>query len=137
MRPWRSLAISGAHAIAKEVYNRGPVACGIDAAPILNYTTGIATMKGEMVDHVVSITGWGTDPELGEYWMVRNSWGEFWGELGFLRVQKGKNALQLESQCSWATVKSFTTEKNQKHCFEGGENCPAKTHAQEEDNLVI
>lgn len=127
-------SISGADAMAKEIMARGPIACGIDAAPILNYTSGIVKEAGEMVDHVVSITGWGTDPQEGEYWMVRNSWGEFWGEMGYIRVQKGKNALQLESQCSWATLKAFTTDDNQVHCFEGGENCQAKPSA---GDLVI
>jgi len=129
-------SISGPEAMAKEIMTRGPIACGIDASPILNYTGGIAKMAGEMVDHVISITGWGTDPVEGEYWMVRNSWGEYWGELGYIRVQKGQNALQLESQCSWATLKAFTTEPNQVHCFEGGENCAKPADAPEKDIVI-
>ena len=42
--------------MAKEIMARGPIACGIDASPILEYTGGIASMKGEMVDHVISGT---------------------------------------------------------------------------------
>lgn len=38
----------------------------------------------------------------GDYWLMRNSWGEFWGEMGYARVAKGKNALLLESNCAWA-----------------------------------
>jgi cathepsin X len=54
---------------------------------------------------------------------VRNSWGEFWGEMGYIRVAKGKNALHLEEQCSWAVPKDFTTENFP--CYEGGDNCAA------------
>lgn len=33
-----------------------------------------------MVNHVVSIVGWETDADSGDvYWIVRNSWGQYWG----------------------------------------------------------
>jgi hypothetical protein len=32
---------------------------------------------------------------------VRNSWGTYWGELGFFKVQRGVNALQIESGDCW------------------------------------
>merc|ERR1711865_44861 len=34
-------SISGKDAMMKEIFNRGPIACGIDASPILNYQSGI------------------------------------------------------------------------------------------------
>jgi cathepsin X len=114
--------IQGADAMAKEIYSRGPIACGIDAAPILKYTGGVVDEQGSGVDHVVSVTGWGTDANGKQYWNVRNSWGEYWGEMGYIRVAKGNNALFLESDCAWATVKGFTDGDNYP-CYEGGENC--------------
>lgn len=113
--------ISGADAMQKEIYARGPIACGIDAKPLLKYTGGIAKGFGLMTDHVISVTGWGTDPASGkEYWHVRNSWGEYWGEMGYARVQFG--ALAIQEDCAWATVKDFTDGDNFP-CYEGGENC--------------
>lgn len=112
--------VSGADEMMQEIYARGPIACGIDAAPILNYTSGIAAMEGEEVDHVISVTGWGE--EAGNfYWIVRNSWGEYWGEMGYIRVAFGK--LLVEEQCVWGVPEVFTTNANQVHCYEGGENC--------------
>jgi len=119
-------SISGADAMQKEIFNRGPIACGIDATKILTYTGGIAKGFSLMTDHVVSVVGWGTDPTEGLYWIVRNSWGEYWGEQGYVRVKKG--SLALQEQCSWATVASYTAPElnNQVHCFEDGSNCLAK-----------
>merc|ERR1712100_343322 len=48
-------SISGKEAMMKGIYNRGPIACGIDAMPLLNFETGIATDKGDQVDHVISV----------------------------------------------------------------------------------
>merc|ERR1712000_573655 len=66
-------SISGADAMQKEIYNRGPIACTIAATPLHTYTGGIATGQGS-IDHVISVVGWGTDPKEGLYWNVRNSW---------------------------------------------------------------
>jgi len=118
-------SISGKEAMMKEIYNRGPVACGIAADPLLNYENGIITKKNDDVDHEISVVGWGTDVHVGQYWIVRNSWGEFWGEYGYVRVKFG--ALGL-NDCSWATVKDYTAPEkdNQFHCHEGGDNCKVK-----------
>jgi len=118
-------SISGAAAMQKEIFANGPIACGIDAAPILNYTTGVADDDGSYVDHVVSVVGWGKEDggEGRQYWIVRNSWGEYWGEMGYINVAFG--SLHLEDQCTWATLDTFTDASNQYHCYEGGENCDA------------
>jgi len=119
-------SVSGADAMAKEIYARGPIACGINAEPILDYESGIVTTGAAEVNHVVSVTGWGHDEATGnDYWIVRNSWGEYWGEMGYIRVQKSalKDVLGQQSQCAWATVASFTDIDNQVHCHESGDNC--------------
>ena len=45
------------------------------------------------------------------------------GEMGYIRVELGNNALNLEEECAWAIVKDFTTVDNQVHCYEDGSNC--------------
>lgn len=36
-----------------------------------------------------------------KYWELRNSWGTYFGELGFLRLERGVNALLLENGDCW------------------------------------
>merc|ERR1711924_11628 len=119
-------SITGKDAMMKEIYSRGPIACGIDANPLRDYTTGIATDKSFSTDHVISVVGWGTDSKEGLYWVVRNSWGEYWGENGYVKVKSGALSLE-EAGCAWAVPKDFTAPErnNQFHCFEDGSNCKA------------
>jgi len=112
--------VSGADDMAKEIWSRGPIACGIDALPLLDYTGGIVRTQGNQIDHVVSVVGWGNDGDT-QYWIVRNSWGEFWGDMGYFYVEKGNNALQLESECAWAADLAFSLTNYP--CYEGGANC--------------
>ncbi|GKY99727.1 hypothetical protein MPSEU_000926700 [Mayamaea pseudoterrestris] len=93
--------------IKAEIYARGPVATGVNAEPIVDYQGGIVNntrIWNMLVNHVVSIVGWGMEEATGQqYWIVRNSWGTYWGEMGYFRIVMGKNALGIESEIAWAT----------------------------------
>mmetsp|Transcript_31343 Transcript_31343/g.43480 ORF Transcript_31343/g.43480 Transcript_31343/m.43480 type:complete len:359 (+) Transcript_31343:81-1157(+) len=120
--------ISGEKEIMAEVYARGPVACDVDAGPLDDYTRGVFSTEGDYSsNHVVSIVGWGHDKKDDkDFWIVRNSWGQYWGEMGFFRVERGKNLLQLESSCAWATPGSYTHMNFP--CYEDGSNCEQDEH---------
>ena len=107
-----------------EIYNHGPIACGINANEILQYRGGILDVPhaSKQIDHIISIVGWGYDSKLDkQYWIIRNSWGEYWGEMGYVRVVLGENQLGTELSCAWATPGSWT-EYNVP-CDEDGGNC--------------
>jgi len=119
-------ALSTAEDMKAEIKARGPITCGIDANYLVNYEGGIITNEGEEIDHIVSVTGWGYHEETDTpYWIVRNSWGEYWGEMGFCRVAFG--ALKLEENCGYAVPGHFTDITNQEHhATEDGSNDEAK-----------
>jgi len=88
----------------QEIYQRGPIACGIAVpAALENYTGGIFhDTTGDMnIVHDISVVGYGVENGT-KYWVVRNSWGSHFGESGFFRVVRGINNIGIEGQCAWA-----------------------------------
>jgi cathepsin X len=43
------------------------------------------------------------------------------GEMGYMRIEMGKNLLGIEGEIAWATPGSFTVINFP--CYENGENC--------------
>jgi len=124
---------NNANAIMAEIYARGPVAAGVNALPLVDYRGGIIKDKRflhKIVDHIVSIVGWGTEESSGtKYWIVRNSWGQYWGELGFFRIEMGHNELGIEGSCSFAVPGQFSISNYS--CNEDGSDCNFKLKSQD------
>jgi cathepsin X len=97
--------VNGTTAMINALQN-GPITCAIDVQfdDILNFTGGHIIQEHPItdvlsLDHEISVVGYGTDNAT-DYWLVRNSWGTSWGELGFFRVERNKNYLGIELDCS-------------------------------------
>jgi len=68
----------------------GPVAISVDAIHGFEaYTSGIfdGCKKDAVLDHNVQLVGYGEE-KGNQYWIVRNSWGDTWGESGYIRLKR-------------------------------------------------
>lgn len=95
-------------AMVAEIGSRGPIGCGLCVTPgFLNYNGGVFkdTTGCTELDHEISIAGYGTDEDGTDYWVGRNSWGTYWGEKGWFRLERGTNNLGIEQSCVWGTPK--------------------------------
>lgn len=82
--------------VLKRAVSQQPVSVAIQAnlSSFRFYSDGVYSdpMCGDGLDHGVLIVGYGYDLMLNkEYWIVKNSWGEDWGENGYIRIERNSN----------------------------------------------
>lgn len=77
-------------ALRKAVANQ-PVSVGICASSALQfYHSGILTDKSccQDLNHGVLVVGYDDTDENGAHWIVKNSWGEQWGDSGYFKLSQ-------------------------------------------------
>ena len=92
MRSFENVAPNDYEQVVLWLYGRGPLAVSVDASKWFAYESGIfngCNQTNPDLNHAVQLIGMEKMFDTGEeFWIVRNSWGESWGESGYIRLQK-------------------------------------------------
>ena len=95
-------------ALKVAAYEQPVVSVGIDASSglFMLYRFGVYDDKScsnatSTIDHGVAVVGYGTERGK-DYWIVRNSWGVLWGDVGYIKMARNK-----DNQCGVASTASF------------------------------
>jgi len=92
----QSLGMLGWERLAENSYDKlilamqdGPVGVSVAASDWFSYSSGIfnGCFKDAIIDHAVTMIAYGADVGNNEkYWTIQNSWGQHWGEEGYMRL---------------------------------------------------
>jgi len=76
----------------------GPLSVAVDAEAWQFYFGGVLQIGmfcGTTLDHGVLIVGYGNETNIFDqtvnFWKIKNSWGEDWGENGYIRITRGND----------------------------------------------
>lgn len=100
--------------ILNYIENKGPLTISVDASSWFSYRSGIfngCNSQRIELNHAVQLVGFGTDPNYGLYWLVRNSWGSSWGEGGYIRLKRTTYNNCGQSSVADCSGKKITSEK--------------------------
>lgn len=93
-------SLPSVESIMEDLVQSGPVTVAFSVySDFLTYKSGIYRHQSGTYEggHAVQIIGYGT--ENGEdYWLVKNSWGDYWGDGGLVKFLKGVDECGIESQ---------------------------------------
>jgi C1A family cysteine protease len=94
--------------IKQFLYETGPLAIALNADPLQFYNGGIIDDDAEDCDpqglnHGVTLIGYGVEKGV-NYWIVKNSWGNSWGEKGYFRMARGKGTCGINTYVTSATL---------------------------------
>ncbi|XP_026323702.1 cathepsin L1-like [Hyposmocoma kahamanoa] len=103
------LEVADEEALKDALYNYGPLSIALNFESRM-----LSEYKGEIVDpndcdpkdgvnHALVLVGYGTENNK-PFWIIKNSWSATWGEAGYLRLIRGKNACSVSNYVFTSTI---------------------------------
>jgi cathepsin L len=87
LKGWTRLPENEYEPILRALATTGPVIASAAATGWAAYMNGIFDdcSPGVVIDHAIVLAGYGSSDGV-KYWTIKNSWGDLWGENGYLRL---------------------------------------------------
>uniref|UniRef100_K7FE37 Cathepsin W n=1 Tax=Pelodiscus sinensis TaxID=13735 RepID=K7FE37_PELSI len=127
--------------IAAHVASQGPITVTLNSAAMKYYKRGISqplvkNCSPDQLDHVVLLVGYGAGDSVvkitltplclslrqltvvneRQFWIIKNSWGDHWGEQGYYRLYRGRNACGVSKFPVTAIVQRLGAPGSKVHC---------------------
>merc|ERR1711907_348141 len=102
----RAVSVSSVAQMQTELMTNGPLAVAFTVySDFPTYKSGVYkhTTGSMLGGHAVEMVGWGTE-DGEDYWLIKNSWNEEWGDGGLFKIARGVNECGIENSVSGGTL---------------------------------
>ena len=108
---WANVPSMNETAVKEALYSRGPLSVVLDAShdSFRFYSSGVYAepdcyYEDNKLDHAVLLVGYGTSETEGDYWLIRNSWSDMWGDAGYMKVTRSNHGCGVASNAVYAVA---------------------------------
>merc|ERR1711972_727464 len=81
----------GEEQLAAFLFHNGPLGAGIASTVFESCDDEhwVTDCSSTAIDHAVTAVGFSNHPSRGRYWIIKNSWGDYWQAQGFVYLPFG------------------------------------------------